>query len=145
MSKYKHILLATDLSDVAIQVAKKAALLAQTEKAKFSIVHVQENTPILYGGDDFSIPLDVNLEETMHKKAELALTTLAAEIGVPSSQLNLKVGSAKHEILELAEALGVDLIVLGSQSRHGLSKLLGSVANAVLHGAKCDVYAVKVT
>jgi universal stress protein A len=38
----------------------------------------------------------------------------------------------------------MDLVVVGSHGRHGLSLLLGSTANGVLHGAGCDVLAVRV-
>jgi universal stress protein A len=44
----------------------------------------------------------------------------------------------------MAEELDADLIVLGTHGRHGLGLMLGSTANAVLHGAPCDVLAVKV-
>ena len=37
-----------------------------------------------------------------------------------------------------------DLIVVGSHGRHGLALLLGSTASGVLHGAPCDVLAVRV-
>ena len=35
-------------------------------------------------------------------------------------------------------------IVVGSHGRHGLALLLGSTASGVLHGAKCDVLAVRI-
>ncbi|TNF89176.1 MAG: universal stress protein, partial [Gammaproteobacteria bacterium] len=41
-------------------------------------------------------------------------------------------------------AKGADVIVVGSHGRHGLALLLGSTANGVLHGATCDVLAVRV-
>ena len=44
----------------------------------------------------------------------------------------------------LAEQLDVDLIVVGSHGRYGLALLMGSTANGVLHGASCDVLAVRV-
>jgi len=48
------------------------------------------------------------------------------------------------EIHTLANEIGADLIVVGSHGRHGLALLLGSTANGVLHGAPCDVLAVRV-
>jgi universal stress protein A len=36
-----------------------------------------------------------------------------------------------------------DLIVIGSHGRHGMGLLLGSTANAVLHGSPCNVLAVR--
>ena len=44
----------------------------------------------------------------------------------------------------VADEAGADLIVVGSHGRHGLALLLGSTANGVLHGAMCDVLAVRV-
>jgi universal stress protein A len=54
------------------------------------------------------------------------------------------IGSPAVEIRELAASLGVDLIVIGTHGKHGLGLLLGSTANAVLHGVPCDVLAVKI-
>jgi universal stress protein A len=45
----------------------------------------------------------------------------------------------------VAEEQQVDLVVTGSHGRHGLALILGSTANAILHGAKCDVLAVRIT
>ena len=44
----------------------------------------------------------------------------------------------------MARQQGVDLIVIGGHGRHGLALLLGSTANAVLHGAPCDGLAVRI-
>ena len=52
-------------------------------------------------------------------------------------------GRVSSEVLFYAEQNNVDLIVKGSHGRHGLELLLGSIANAILHGAKCDVLAVR--
>ena len=43
-----------------------------------------------------------------------------------------------------AHQIAADLIVVGSHGRHGIALLLGSTANGVLHGAPCDVLAVRV-
>ena len=49
----------------------------------------------------------------------------------------------RHEIQQLAKDQKCDWIVVGSHGRHGLALLLGSTANDVLHGAPCDVLAVR--
>jgi universal stress protein A len=43
----------------------------------------------------------------------------------------------------LATEQNCDVIVVGSHGRHGLALLLGSTANDLLHGAPCDVLAVR--
>jgi universal stress protein A len=44
----------------------------------------------------------------------------------------------------LANQEGADLIIVGSHGRKGFALLLGSTSNSVLHGASCDVLAVRV-
>ena len=47
-------------------------------------------------------------------------------------------------MLRLARESHADLILLGSRERHGLSILVNLVEDTVLHGAPCDVLAVRV-
>ena len=63
---------------------------------------------------------------------------------IPVSHTHVVVGAAADEIHAAAEKLGSDLIVIGTHGRSGMRLLLGSTANAVLHGVKTDVLAVKV-
>ena len=53
-------------------------------------------------------------------------------------------GRPETEIHNTADEIGADLIVVGSHGRHGLALIFGSTANGVLHGAACDVLAVRV-
>jgi nucleotide-binding universal stress UspA family protein len=53
-------------------------------------------------------------------------------------------GSPTYEILKFAERQRIDVIVIGSHGRTGLSRLvIGSVAEGVMRGAKCPVLVVK--
>ena len=53
-------------------------------------------------------------------------------------------GRPEREVHRIAEESDVDLIVVGSHGRHGLALILGSTSTSILHGAKCDVLAVRV-
>jgi len=44
----------------------------------------------------------------------------------------------------MAETQQMDLIVVGSHGRHGLALVFGSTSSSVLHGASCDVLAVRI-
>jgi universal stress protein A len=44
----------------------------------------------------------------------------------------------------MAKEEDVDLIIVGSHGRHGLALIFGSTSNSVLHGAPCDVLAVRI-
>jgi nucleotide-binding universal stress UspA family protein len=53
-------------------------------------------------------------------------------------------GEPAEETLRLAERLRCDLVVMGTHGKTGLARLLtGSVAEAVLRGARCPVMVVK--
>lgn len=56
----------------------------------------------------------------------------------------LREGDAAAEILQVADEVGADLIVLGTHGRTGLGRvLMGSVAEAVLRRARCPVLTLK--
>lgn len=142
MSLYKHILLAVDFYDDDKLTKVKATQLAEQNQAQLSLIHVVENLPvtdIAYG----PIPFDTDLAEEWMAASKKRLGKLGQELGVPEQRQWLEMGSAKLEIVRVAEENGVDLIMIGSHGRHGLALLLGSTANGVLHHAKCDVLAVR--
>ena len=143
MLDLKHVLLATDLSEQCDQVAQAAFDIAKTCNATLSIVHVMEHSPIAYGGE-FSIPIDVNLEQTLETHAREGLATLADKYNIPENNQHIESGSVKLGVVELAIELKVDLIVVGTHGHHGMDLLLGSRANAILHSTKCDVWVVRI-
>ncbi len=142
MSSYNTILLATDLSDEADAVAEKAVSLSKVNDAQLHIMHVIEPLSFAYGGD---IPMDFSgIQNEIQKQAETQMSEFAARFGVSSDRQYIVVGRPENEIHALTEQLSADLIVVGSHGRHGIALLLGSTANGVLHGATCDVLAVRV-
>jgi universal stress protein A len=143
MIPYKHILLATDLTGDSELIANRAKEIADGVKAELSIIHVVENTPVVYGGGEFSIPIDINLEEKLVEQARQAMVRLGERFNVPLERQYVEIGSAKKIIADMAEQLGVDLIIAGTHGRYGWEVLLGSTANAILHIAKCDVLVVR--
>ena len=72
------------------------------------------------------------------------------DIRIAAVIFNSPVGQTQQNLermipwVQRANAKGADLIIVGSHGRHGLALLLGSTANGVLHGATCDVLAVRV-
>ena len=142
MSEYNTILLAIDLSDEAEDVAIKATALASNNNANLHIIHVIEPLSFAYGGD---IPMDFSgIQDEIQQQAQSQLAAFASSKNIPSDRQHLLIGRPETEIHSLAETLNADLVVVGSHGRHGLALLLGSTANGVLHGASCDVLAVRV-
>ncbi len=142
MESYKVIVAAVDLSDESPGVLDRAADLAAAHIAELHIVHVVEPLSLAYGGD---IPMDFSgIQDQLQEQAEQQLAQYANRYNIAKERLHLKAGRPESQIHQLAEELDADLIVVGSHGRHGLALLLGSTANSVLHGASCDVLAVRV-
>ncbi|WP_036590328.1 universal stress protein [Oceanospirillum maris] len=142
MSQYKHVLIAIDLTDESGQVIEKGKAIADRNGAKISLIHALEPLGFAYGGD---IPMDLtSIQDQLEQHAKDKIAELAAPMNIPVDQQHLLVGMPDSEIHRLAKDQGVDLIVVGSHGRHGLSLLLGSTSTGVLHGAKCDVLAVRI-
>jgi universal stress protein A len=142
MLHYEHVLLATDLTPGSEQVADKAQIIAERAKAKLSLVHVVEQTPLIYGSSQFSVSMDSNLEDNMKAQANQALNEMGERIQVPATQQHIRHGSPKEVVNEMVESHNIDLVVVGTHGRKGIKVLLGSTANAILHVAKCDVWVV---
>jgi universal stress protein A len=143
MAKYKNILVAVDLSPEAKAVVARACEFKVHYGAALNLIHVVE--PIVLGGDYELVPvMPVEIEETLLQRAKGYLKTLADEMNIADAQQVVEVGSVKHEILRFADAQRCDLIVIGAHGRHGVATLLGSTANAVLHGTRCDVLCVRI-
>ena len=143
---YKAILVAVDTTDEAEDVLEVAREIAEERGAKISAVTVIR--PMA----DFYVNLYSTLEASPHagietlatERATAWLSDLAKRYGIDAGAVKVIVGTPAVEIRHLAKKIGADLIVLGTHGRHGLGLMLGSTASAVLHGAPCDVLAVKV-
>ena len=142
MADYHRILLAVDLTEECRRVATRANALAGRSGAELHIVHVIEPLSLAYGGD---IPMDLStVQDQIHEQARSHLADFAGSFGIDEDRRHLVFGRPESEIHRIAEDEAMDLIVVGSHGRHGLALLLGSTANGVLHGASCDVLAVRV-
>lgn len=137
---YKKVLFATDFDKVGVSAAHKAKKIADENQAELILVHVVEPIPA-YAYPGFAGFAEV--EVSIREQAEKELNTLADNLGIDDNHRFLEFGSTKNEVLRVAQENNVDLIVTGSHGKHGLALLLGSTANAILHGAQCDVLIVR--
>jgi len=139
---YLHILVASDLSDECHCVMQRAEALAAASGAKLSLVHVIEPVTMAFGGD---VPMDLSLlQKQQFEQAQERLDAFSVRYPeLPTENRHLLYGQPRQEIHRLATEQSCDLLVVGSHGRHGLALLLGSTANDLLHGAPCDVLAVR--
>jgi len=142
MTDYSKILVAVDLSEDSAEVAHKARSIAGGNGAQLHLIHVIEPLSFAYGGD---IPMDFSgIQDEIHQQASQQLTSFGNTHGIATERQHIVLGRPEVEIHSKAEEIGADLIVVGSHGRYGLALLMGSTANGVLHGASCDVLAVRV-
>jgi len=140
MPKYKHILIAVDLYPGGERVIEKTQALTGGA-AKVSLLHVVE--PVFSHGATLSAEYSRIQDGAIAFSLE-ELQKLGSRYDIPTTCQHSLVGSPKKVIREFSNANNVDLIVAGSHGKHGLQLLLGSTTSAILHGANCDVFVVRV-
>jgi universal stress protein A len=138
---YSRILLVVDLSEESLSVGRRAQALAASLNATVELLHVVEFVPVEPMGE--TLMPSVQIEEELLARARQRLASLAATLGLADSPCHVESGAVKSQIVRMARERGVDLIILGSRERHGLSILLNFTEDSVLHAAPCDVLAMR--
>jgi nucleotide-binding universal stress UspA family protein len=133
---FKHLLIATDGSELADKAVEKGLTLAKQLGAKATLVTVTEPwTAAVTGEMGLAFPVEEYEEGCAANAAKIltAAETLAKSTGASYETLHVKDKFPAEGIVETAKARGCDLIVMASHGRRGLSRmLLGSQANEVL-------------
>ena len=143
MEPYKHILVALDISNEAHQVAVRGQDLAAHYGAKLSLIHVVE--PVIVDNSyDLMTSLPAELDDSLLERARKFLANISKQLNLGEAEQIATLGSTRSEIFRVAQEQAMDLIVIGTHGRHGVGLLLGSTANAILHGTPCDVHAVRI-
>jgi nucleotide-binding universal stress UspA family protein len=133
---YKHILIATDGSELAQKAVHQGLDLAKQLGAAVTVVIVTAPWPIAEAGGVMVTAPIKEYETAVAQEANQVLAPirdLAAKLGVACNTVHLADQYPAEGILEQAKAKGCDLIVMASHGRRGLAKLvLGSQATRVL-------------
>jgi len=141
----RHILAPTDFSDHSKKALAYAFGLAKHFGAKLSILHVVEIPP--YPVEGYAPPtLAATFLDDLERQAKEELAQLLPEAEAEKVEVTraVVIGSPYRKILETAEAEGVDLLVMATAGRTGISRLvLGSVAERVVRHAACPVLTIR--
>ncbi len=133
---YKHLLIATDGSELANKAVEQGIALAKALNARITAVFVTESWATKVPGEmAVGFPIDAYEKSCAENAAqvlkEVAATAKAA--GVDCDQKHVRDQFPADGIIEQSKASGCDLIVMASHGRRGLSRLLlGSQANQVV-------------
>lgn len=139
MFTIRTILVPTDFSDSAAAAYQFARALARDHGARLLLVHVKPAPAIVYGAG-------VVPPEPEDYEAQLAARLRSWQPVDPQVPTDYRVleGDAAPELLDLAEQVKADLIVMGTHGRTGLTRLLmGSVAEQLVRRAPCPVLTLR--
>ncbi len=143
---FTHILVPVDGSDAALEALAKAAQLAKTFGSALSAVYVIDPYPFTGVGTDLAYGQEHYLAAASGE-ADAALRAAAeagAALGVAPETMVVEGHAVHRGIVETAENIGADLVVMGSHGRRGLEKLvLGSVTQRVLGDVRIPVLVVR--
>src|ERR1700733_8054543 len=142
MTAYRRILAAIDLTPGSLPVAARASEIARAASAVLHLLHVVEVVALEPMGESLGPVMQIDQQMTL--RAQKQMEILVRELGLPPDAGHIESGSIQSEILRYARDFDCDLIVIGGHERHGLSSLLHRTEDSVLHGAHCDVLAVRV-
>jgi nucleotide-binding universal stress UspA family protein len=143
----RRVLVPVDLSVHARRALAYAREIVEGTGAEVHLVHVVQPYPN-YGVVD-TPPAEQSLTDAERQAAENELRGLVGEVMGDDMPVRLHVesvlGNPALPVLDLAERLDIDLLVLGSHGRSGIRRFwLGSVTEKVVQLAPCPVFTVKV-
>jgi nucleotide-binding universal stress UspA family protein len=141
---FNRFLVATDFSAGSNLALESALGLAHRVGASVHLLHVVED-PVLAmpwsEGRAFDLP---RLRDAVVEDAEKRLRTIAAAHQGLAISVEAAVGTAAESIVRSAVEHGADLIVVGTEGRHGVGRaFMGSVAERVVRLANCPVLTVR--
>lgn len=146
---YTQILIATDGSELADKGLEQGLQLARATGATATIITASEPWQAVDAGQVWGGSAAL-LDEYRNHARQTAERILAAaahranELGVTHQTRYVKDSYAAEAILEAANSIGADLIVMATHGRRGLNRLLlGSQANAVITHSTIPVLVVR--
>jgi len=143
---FKNILIPVDGSPTALLAIDKGVAIAEVFKSTVTLIHVIDPYALSGMGGDISYGQVEYLDAATREGHEaVAAARLVFEAcGIPVNGSVVEGNSIYQAILDSAESVDADLVVMGSHGRRGLERLvLGSVTAQVLSHAHLCVLVVR--
>jgi nucleotide-binding universal stress UspA family protein len=148
MSHIKRLLVPTDFSPAADIALGYAIDVASRYEGSLHLVHVIEDTYLAHAYPDGFFAELPGIQQKLHNDAERRLKELSLRCTTAGTPVTVEIlnGRPARVIVETAQAMGTDLIVMGTHGRSGIAHfLMGSVAEHVVRTAPCPVFTVRDT
>ena len=144
---YKKILVPIDLleDDLNLIIIQHVEELAKLSNSEIHFLSVIPSLELFFGIEVAILPESHKDSAERSILAMRALEEVIKDIKVPDDRISCKVGigSAKDEILDYAQEINADLIVVGSHHPSTSTYLLGSTASAIVRHAKTSVFVIR--
>ncbi|HEV2132451.1 MAG TPA: universal stress protein, partial [Longimicrobiaceae bacterium] len=140
---FRSILVAADLTPASAEVIGAAASLAQRTGAQLHVVHACDLPVLLYGNAaSGGIAVQQRMQQYLENLKEQIRRVVPASVPVASQEVHF--GAAATVILERANRLAADLIVLGPHRRRPVGDMfLGSTADKVIRSSQVPCLIVR--
>lgn len=142
----QRVLFPTDFSDSSKYAKQYACAIAGSLEADLHVLHVVPEVLPVPGPDGaWLMPMDGKIMQQLIDESKLSIAKEMQNSGMRPSRIlpTVEFGNIVDVILRFAQSHDIDLIVLGTHGRTGLSHaLIGSVAEKVVRLAKCPVLTV---
>ncbi len=142
MFKIHTILCPVDFSDASRKAVRYAQEFAGSMGASLYLLNVVEPRPMAVDISLNYVPLEGDLEQAAKEDLEVVLKELTD--GGFKAACGVEIGSPADVILDKIDEMDVNMVIMGSHGKKGLSRLImGSVAETVVRKANCPVLIVK--
>jgi nucleotide-binding universal stress UspA family protein len=146
---YRSIVIGTDGSETAGEAVRQAIELAKSVGAALHVVGAYQPVPEQQLRQQRQgAPADVQWSINPHQEVDKNLNdarTKVEQAGV-KVEVHSREGDPADAILDVADDVNADLIVVGNRGMTGARRfLLGSVPNKISHHARCSVMIIRTT
>jgi nucleotide-binding universal stress UspA family protein len=138
---FTKIMVATDGSEKNLAAVEEGLRIGRACESPVHAVYVADTSTLESASPDVMIG---NTWELMQREGEKALGRVRDRAAGVTLETALLDGKPAAEIVRYAGEQGIDLIVIGTQGKRGIERiLLGSVAESIIRAAPCKVLVVK--
>ncbi len=147
MIQIQRILYPTDFSDLAAHAVSYACSFAEAFNAEIHVIHVvDEAYQYWMAMGPNSLPVGPSPDEILHSAQEQMNRWKTERFAAAKRPVTAEVtvGRPFFEIIQYAKARSIDLIIMGTHGRGGLTHvLMGSVTEKVVRKSPCPVLTVR--
>ena len=151
---FENVLVGADDSSTALRAVGVAVEFARQLGAKLHVVTAYRpetvmGSHLLMAAAFAPVPIEIAeaAEAGPHDNADALLARLG-ELAVRANvetEFHAVSGPPAEAIVQMANRLGADLVIVGNKGMRGAKRVLGSVPNSIAHHAECSVLIVDTT